>query len=226
MKLYSAALSLFARKVEVVLAEKNLAFERVMVPFTQSHGYSPKHPDVLEINPKGQVPVLIDQGLRLYDSTVIVEYLEEAYPEPALFPSTPGDRAQCRQFELFADEVFLLPVRALMHRTGPRPADPHRWTELEAAAEQAALGISACFRQLDQQLADRAFLCGGFSIADIAMFMPVLYSQRLAGPSLLPHQALGTWYRRLRERPAFAGVVAEIVAADLALSSPVAGAYR
>ncbi len=132
MKLYSAALSLFARKVEVVLGEKNLAFERVMVPFSQSRGYSPKHPDVLGINPKGQVPVLIDQGLKLYDSTVIVEYLEDAYPEPALFPSTPGARAQCRQFELFTDEVFLVPVRALMHRTGPRPADPQRWTEMEA----------------------------------------------------------------------------------------------
>ncbi len=57
------------------------------------------------------------------------------------------------------------------------------------------------------------------------MFMPVFYSQRLGGPSLLPRHALRNWYDMLRKRPAFAGVVAEIVAADLALSSPVAGAY-
>ena len=63
MKLYSAPLSLFARKVEIALREKGLAFERVMVPFSQERGYAPKHPDVLAANPKGQVPVLVDGDL-------------------------------------------------------------------------------------------------------------------------------------------------------------------
>ena len=58
MLLYSGPLSLFSRKVEIVLAEKNLAFERVLVPFSQTKGYAPKHPAVLAANPKGQVPVL------------------------------------------------------------------------------------------------------------------------------------------------------------------------
>src|SRR3954451_9976116 len=58
MKLYSGPLSLFSRKVEIALHEKGLAFERVMVRFTQTEGYHPKHPDVLAANPKGQVPVL------------------------------------------------------------------------------------------------------------------------------------------------------------------------
>ena len=52
MKLYSAPLSLFSRKVEIALREKGLSFERVMVPFDQSVGYHPKHPDVLAANPK------------------------------------------------------------------------------------------------------------------------------------------------------------------------------
>src|SRR3546814_841635 len=120
MRLYSAALSLFSRKVEIALYEKGLAFEQVMVPFSQARGYSPKHPDVLAANPKGQVPVLVDKGLTLYDSTVILEYLEDAYPAPPLYPSTPEERARCRLFDLFADEIMLVPVRALMHRTGPR----------------------------------------------------------------------------------------------------------
>ncbi len=225
MKLYSAALSLFARKVEIALAEKGLAFDREMVPFTQSQGYSPKHPEVLAINPKGQVPVLIDAGLPLYDSTVILEYLEDAYPRPALYPSTAAARARCRQLELFADEVFLVPVRALMHRTGPRPADPQRWNALEAAAAQAVPVLITHFDMLDRQLAGRPWLCEDFGAADIAMFMPVLYSQRLGGPSLKAHASLHAWYGRLRERPAFAQVVAEIVAADTALSVPVPGAY-
>ncbi len=225
MRLYSAALSLFSRKVEIALAEKGLAFDRVMVPFTQSAGYSPKHPDVLALNPKGQVPVLVDGDVQLYDSTVILEYLEDAYPTPALYPATPQARAQCRQWELFADEILLAPVRALMHRTGPRPADPQRWLDLEAAAEIAKGQIAQHLAHLDQQLASKAYFCGTFSVADIALFTTVLYSQRLGGPSLKPHRALHAWYTKLQSRTAFAPVIVEIVAADRALSVPVAGAY-
>src|SRR5208282_4361955 len=86
MKLYSGPLSLFARKVEIALFEKALAFERVMVPFSQAEGYAPKHPAVLAVNPKGQVPVQIDGDLSLFDSTLIFEYLEDAYPTPAALP--------------------------------------------------------------------------------------------------------------------------------------------
>ena len=63
MKLYSGPLSLFSRKVEIALHEKGLAFEQVLVPFTQTKGYDPRNPDVLAINPKGQVPVLVDRAL-------------------------------------------------------------------------------------------------------------------------------------------------------------------
>jgi glutathione S-transferase len=65
--LYSGPLSLFARKVEIALREKGLAFERIMVPFNQTTGYDPKHPEVVALNPKKQVPVLNDAGLVLYD---------------------------------------------------------------------------------------------------------------------------------------------------------------
>ncbi|HUN49027.1 MAG TPA: glutathione S-transferase N-terminal domain-containing protein, partial [Stellaceae bacterium] len=66
MLLYSGPLSLFSRKVEIALYEKDLRFERVMVPFTQAAGYSPKHPMVLAANPKGQVPLLVDGPLTLF----------------------------------------------------------------------------------------------------------------------------------------------------------------
>jgi len=89
MLLYSGPLSLFSRKVEIALGEKALAFERVMVPFSQAAGYTPKHPAVLAANPKGQVPVLIDGDLTLFDSTLIFEYLEDAYPVPPLYPKVP-----------------------------------------------------------------------------------------------------------------------------------------
>lgn len=144
MKLYSGPLSLFSRKVEIALNEKGLAYERVMVPFTQTVGYSPKDAEVLRINPKGQVPVLVDGDLALYDSTVIIEYLDDAYPLAPLLPVSAKDRALCRLFDVFADEVMLVPLRALMHRTGPRPADPQAWHALDPRRTLAVVPKPQC----------------------------------------------------------------------------------
>ena len=224
MKLYSAPLSLFARKVEIALHEKGLPFERVMVPFSQDRGYTPKHPEVVAVNPKGQVPVLIDGDLALYDSTVILEYLEDAFPDPPLYPRTPAARARCRQLELFADEVMLVPVRALMHRTAPRH-DAARWAADEAAAAQAIPVLRGHLAELDRRLGGGSPLCGEFGAAHIAAFAMVLYSQRLGGPPLREHARLSAWYARLSERPAFARILSEVVAADRELSVPVEGAY-
>ncbi len=220
MHLYSGPLSLFARKVEVALGEKHLAFTRTMVPFTQTKGYSPKHEAVLAANPRGQVPVLVDGDVTLYDSTVILEYLEDAYPEPQLYPHDAKARALCRQLELEADEVLLAPVRTLMFRTEPPGPDTARRERLEAEATKALPLIDGHHRRLDAKLAGQAFLCGAFSVADIATFMVVHYAQRLSGPAISHHANLSGWYGRLLARPAFAQVAAEIASADRELSWP------
>jgi glutathione S-transferase len=220
MHLYSGPLSLFARKVEIALAEKGLAFTRTMVPFTQTMGYAPKHEAVVAANPKGQVPVLVDGDLTLYDSTVIFEYLEDAYPEPPLYPRNAAGRALCRLLELEADEVLLLPVRTLMFRTEP-PGDSSLRARQEAEAATAEPLIDANHRRLDAKLAGREFLCGTFSVADIATFMMVHYAIRLGGPAIGSHANLTRWYDGLLHRPAFAATVAEIAEADRELSYPV-----
>src|SRR5579863_4715367 len=153
MLLYSGPLSLFSRKVEIALREKGLPFERVMAPFSQTAGYSPKLPEVVAANPKKQVPVLSDGGLTIYDSTVILEYLEDAYPEPALYPASPSARARCRMLELFADEIMLDPLRALMHRTEPRPDDAARREAAEAKASLAEEVLRQQYGVLDAHLA-------------------------------------------------------------------------
>jgi glutathione S-transferase len=226
MKLYSGPLSLFSRKIEIALREKGLPFERVLVPFSQTRGYSPRHPEVLAANPKVQVPVLVDGDLTLYDSTLILEYLEDACPEPALYPRTPQARARCRLLDLFADEVMLAPLRALMHRTEPGARESERWEANEAKAREAEAVLASHFADLDRKLKGRDYLCGAFSAADISVFMPVFYARRLGGPSLKPHEALIAWYERLERRPSFATATAEIREADRELSAPVDGAYR
>ncbi|KGF68208.1 glutathione S-transferase [Hoeflea sp. BAL378] len=225
MKLYSGPLSLYARKVEIALREKAIAFERIMVPFTQETGYLPKNPEVMAANPKGQVPVLRHGDLTLYDSTVILEYLEDACPGPALMPKAPADRALCRQMELFADEVMIVPLRALMHRTGPRPRDSERWAELERGAAAARTVIATQYAELERALGGCGGFCGDLSTADIAVFMMPLFNQRLGGPSLAPTARLAAWYAAMARRPAFQAIGDEIRAADHRLSQPVEGAY-
>ncbi len=224
MKLYSGPLSLFSRKVEIALWEKGLPFERIEVPFSQTRGYSPKHPDVLAANPKGQVPVLVDGDLTLYDSTVILEYLEDAYPEPALYPRAPREKARCRLLDLFADEVMLVPLRSLMHRTEPDARESARWEANEAGAREAEAVLAAHFAELDRKLQGKDYLCGAFSAADISVFMAVLWTRRLGGAFLEGRDALAAWSARLERRPAFAATAAAIRDADRELSAPVDGA--
>ena len=219
--LYSGPLSLFARKVEIALREKNLPFQRIMVPFNQTTGYDPRHPEVMALNPKGQVPILTDCGLVLYDSTVILEYLDEAYPDPPLFPQTPVERARCRLDELYADEIMLSALKPLMHRTGPPSPDRNRRAAQEADAVIAEDMLAGHYAVLDQRLAGREYFGGMVSSADIALFMAVLFSLRLGGPTLGDHRALVDWFARLKSRPAFATAAEEITEADRRLSFPV-----
>jgi len=218
MKLYSGPLSLFSRKVEIALLEKGLAFERVMVPFSQAEGYSPKDPAVLAANPKSQVPVLIDGDLTLFDSTLILEYLEDAYPLPALWPADPKARARGRLIELTADEVLLPLVARLMYRSEPPNSNAERRLSREAEGQRAEAALLIHYAKLGELLQAKEYFGGSFSIADIAMFMTILFSLRLKGPALAEAPALEAWYARVRARPAAGRIAQEIAAADRELS--------
>src|SRR5216684_7009504 len=73
----------FCQKVRVVLAEKDLEFEKLLVDLRKGEQ---KSPEFLKLNPYGKVPVLIDDDVVVYDSTIINEYLDEEYPNPQLMP--------------------------------------------------------------------------------------------------------------------------------------------
>lgn len=223
--LYVGPVSWFSRKVEAALYEKGISFRQVLVPFSQTCGYFDKPSDVVRINPKRQVPVLIDGALELYDSTVIIEYLEDAYAISPLLPHAPIDRARCRLWDTFADDVMLEPIRRLMHRTEPHDQGGSRWAELETQTAGPLAQIAADFDRLDGALHDREYLCGTFSSADIACLMAVFWSNRLAGPGFGQRPHLRRWYRTVMARPSIAKVTSEIMAQDGQLSAPVAGAF-
>jgi glutathione S-transferase len=137
MKLYSAPLSLFSRKVEIALREKAIDFEREMVPFTQAQGYEPRHPMVLAVNPKRQVPVLIDDDLALFDSTLVFEYLEDLRPSPPLYPADMRMRARYRLLELIGDEVLAPQAIQLGYRSESPASDAQVQADRKAAGRQA-----------------------------------------------------------------------------------------
>ena len=218
IKLYSGPLSLFSRKVGIALREKGLAFAEDVVPFTQERGYTPKHSVVLSVNPKGQVPVLVDGDLALFDSTVILEYLEDAYPTPSLYPAAPKDRAHCRMLELTADEILFAPLRNLLYRTEPAHADAATQAKREVDGQRAEELIHHEFGLLQERLGGQAYFCGTLSVADIGLFMTTLFIQRLGGPDLGDFPRLQAWYQGLLTRPAFAVAAEQIAAADRQLS--------
>lgn len=226
MRLISGPLSLFGKKVEIALAEKGVAFERILSPFSQTKGYAPKNPDVLRVNPKGQVPVLIDGDIELYDSTVIIEYLEDAFPAPPLYPAGAREKAKCRLMELYADEVILADLRLLMHRNEPGATARENWREKEEVAARAEDNLSRHYEKIDSALAGRDYLFSTFGAADIAAFLQLFYAQRLGGPSMKSYGRLWAWYARVKSRPSVATVVTETLAADAELSAPVAGAFK
>ena len=214
MELYSHPLSLFSAKVRIALAEKGLRCDVKNVPFDPARGYEPKHPQVVAHNPKRQVPVLIDGGLVLYDSTVIVEYLEDSTPVPALYPRAPEARARCRLLELEADEVFFAPVGRLIRRRYARAAgvaeDPNERGEV--AAE-----MNAAYTRLSQQLGDSEFLCEQFSVADIAHFLVASFAAGFGMPIPAEHMSLRGWFARIAARPAVAGELGAMLGAWQAL---------
>ena len=219
MHLISGPLSLFSYKVEIALIEKGLAYEKTVVPFTQTGGYEPRNATVLRVNPKRQVPVLVDGDVELFDSTVILEYLEDAYPVPALYPADPAGRARCRLLELTADEILLPDLRRQMHRSEPPAADPARRAELEANGRTGDAAMARHFAALEARLGAGPFFCGDtLTVADIALFLMLFWSLRLKGPRLQGVPALAGWYARMTARPSIAAAVTAVAAADRVLS--------
>ena len=192
--LYSGPLSMFGAKVQIAALEKGLAFELVMVPFDFHALYTPKHPEVLRINPKRQVPVLVHGDLELFDSTQLFEYLEDLQPEPALWPHAPRDRARARLLEHQSDEVYfphIVKLMGLQDRLQDEPAQ----TAIKAARQ--------FYLEMEGQFADgREYLAGDYTYADIAFYMAALFGERQGATLTEATPRLIAWRARMTRRPA------------------------
>lgn len=217
MKIYSGPLSMFGAKVEIAAREKAVAFDLVMVPFDPAQGYAPKHPDVVRINPKRQVPVLIDGELELYDSTQIFEYLEDIKPIPHLWPSEPAARARARRLEHASDEVYFPQIVRLME---------HEDSPDEAKAQAARNAAAQYYRDMEQTLGGQEFLAGAYSFADIAFYMAQLFGARKGAPMTDETPNLLAWRARITARPAVKTVAGAMAAYLTSIGRPVPAFLR
>lgn len=217
MRLYSGPISLFTSKTRIALAEKGLDYERVEVGYSFEDAYQPHHPDVDRLNPHGRVPVLVDDDVVVYDSTLIGEYLEERWPEPSLMPEDAKARARCRQLEAYADEVLFPHVWTLIEATiYAKPGGP-----VDAARVcEARSCIEDCFGYLDRELEGQDFFCDRFSLADIAVFVIGNAAGMLGAPIPDRLSNLTAWRARIGQRP----IVAAEIDAMMAFFTSQAGA--
>jgi len=203
MTLYDHPDCPFAKKVRIVLLEKDLEFDVVTVDL--EHGEQ-RSEEFLKLNPFGKVPVLVDEGCVIYDSTIINEYLNDEYPLPELLPQESADRARVRLLEDFADNAFTLPAMAA-ERELAKPAGERDDNRLSTAKDV----LSATLRMLDRELAGREFLGGEFSLADVAFAPTALRLDRLGITLGSDLRNVKAWVARLTAR-ASVGSVAKLVA--------------
>lgn len=185
LTLYDAPRCPYCARVRIVLAEKAVPYEAVVIDLAD------RPPWLLAHNPPdGRVPVLEEDGWVLPESAIVDEYLEERYPEPPLLPVDPGERAAARLVVFRFDDLGK-PYYALRR-------------EETGAAER----VEDALGRIDALLRAAPFLTGrAFGLAD-ASYLPWLLRLRdLMGVSLDRHPALVQWLETCCERPSVAAEV-------------------
>lgn len=192
--LYEHPLSPYAQKCKIALIEKNIPFE-LRMPVAIGTG----QPDeaFLEANPRGEVPALIDGDVRLFDSTIILEYIEDRWPTPPMLPATPFARARARMIEEVMDTQYEAVNWAMGEVSWFKRAEGEKADALRTRAKGQLDGLHAWLgRQLDGA---QWFNGESFGWADLSV---IPYLNGAAGQGMGPDSAspLGQWQKRANAR--------------------------
>ena len=185
----------------LLLKAFNLPFEEIILPFPSERNTGTFKQDVLSINPNGKVPVLLDDGLMLWDSLAICEYLAEQHPDQALWPEDVRQRARarCISAEMHSGFPSLRNACGMNIRANLADVGKRLWQENEELRQDVA--------RIEQIWSERpngkGFLCGEFSIADafyapvvtrlMTYALPVSESTRQYMQIMLQHPAMQGW---------------------------------
>lgn len=200
MKLYGTHTSPYVRKVRIVLAEKKLEYNFVL------EDVSAPDTKIQEINPLGKVPCLaMEDGSALYDSRVIVEYLDTLTPVGKLLPPSGRERAEVKCWEALADGVMDAAVLVRLEQT-KRPAGQQSAQWIDHQMGKVRSGLDAMSKKLDNKP-----FCNGnqYSLADISVgtalgWLDFRFPQ-VEWRETYPN--LAKLYEKLAERPSFKDTV-------------------
>jgi glutathione S-transferase len=203
--LYHLWLSPFSRKVRLVLKEKNLDFEMKVEPTWE------RRQEFLAINPAGDVPVLVEpDGLHLCDSTAIVEFLEETYPQRSLIGDNPVDRAETRRLIAWFDVKFNREVTVNLVDEKITKRFLGLGQPNSQAIRAGCLNIKHHLDYISYLVDRRSYLSGDtFGLADITAAAHLSAVDYLGDVPWDQHPGAKEWYARVKSRPSFRPLLAD-----------------
>lgn len=210
MKLYYNPISTYSQKTMIAFNEKGIAYEPALVDLGSAEGRAA----YAAINPLGKVPFLVaDDGWVVPESTIIIEYLDDRFPDtPRLIPAEKEAARQVRFIDRLAD-LYLnnQVIELLFQHIGFKPKDAD-------AAERARKYVELTYSHWDKRLASQPWLCGEtFTMADCSAIPPLFYAQFAAPFTAYPNVA--AYFARAQQRPSYAKVKAESEPAFQALAA-------
>jgi glutathione S-transferase len=193
--LYDNPFSPFARKVRMTLRFKGLEYRSVDALALD------RHDPLVDVNPRAEVPVLVDGGVSVAESADIVSYLEDRYPKPTIFPRSAALRAKARRWQRLADTV----LDAIIHDISIWMWPTHRRSDQPPAGllEAGRKELREILADLERSIDVAGFMCGALSVADFALF-PHVSSLRALGIALdeTTFPNLMRWNRQMRMQAA------------------------
>jgi glutathione S-transferase len=199
IKLFEHPLSPYVRKVKIVLYEKGIPFERVMVEPLRIQAGDPVYAEFLAASPRLEVPCLVDGAFRCFDSTIIADYLDERWPDVPMLPKEPEARARARMVEELCDTALdailwgLMEIRFFRRVQGEAAA---------ALMEKAGQQLARVWDHMERALGQRPWMSGeAFGRADAALVVHVAAAMLFGYPPLERHAALRAWAARCMAVP-------------------------
>ena len=161
--LYGASASPFVRKVLAVLAIKQLPFEHIQqMPFANDAEFK-------KISPLEKIPALKDGDITVCDSTVICEFLEDSYPNPAVYPIDPADKARARWLEDLGDTKVAELASGIFFQRFMRPMVLQQATDEALVEKIVTQQLPPCLDYIETQVPAEGFLFEDFGAADIGL---------------------------------------------------------
>ncbi len=191
-------LSPYGQKVKIALIEKGVAFE---APLPGNIGSGNTGVDFARVSPRGEVPALIDGTVAVFDSTIILEYIEDRWPNPPLLPSAPAERARVRMLEEALDTHFEAITWGLSEIRNFRRASGELAAAMEARAGEQLAGW---YRWLEAELGSRPWFNGAdFGWGDLCV-VPFVNGAVGFGHRPAAGTRLADWLARANARPSVA----------------------